>query len=73
MRRSMPDRLKSRISDLRKAKKLTQGQLAEIIGVRTSMISYYENNQVYPEPDKVIKLCDAFGCQWGKLFEVLPP
>lgn len=70
MRRKMPPRLKSNIATLRKAKKLNQTQLAEGVHVRTSVISYYENNQVYPDPERIVSLCDVLGCEYGDLYEV---
>lgn len=45
-----------RLRDLRKQKNLTQKQLADLIGVKNSIISFYEIGDRFPSPEIVIKL-----------------
>ena len=47
-----------RIIDLRKQKKLSQGQLAEIIGVSRQAVSKWESGQNSPDTIKLINLAD---------------
>lgn len=47
-----------RIIDLRKQKKLSQGQLAEIIGVSRQAVSKWESGQNSPDTIKLIHLAD---------------
>lgn len=44
-----------RLKDLRNAKNLTQKQLGDMIGVKNSIISFYENGDRMPSPE-VIRL-----------------
>ena len=45
-----------RLKKLRKQKGLTQKQLAELIGVKNSIISFYEVGDRIPSPEIIIKL-----------------
>ena len=47
-----------RIIDLRKQKKLSQGQLAEIVGVSRQAVSKWESGQNSPDTIKLIHLAD---------------
>lgn len=46
----------------RKKMEITQEQLAEQLGVSRQTISKWEAASSYPEMDKIIQLCDMFGC-----------
>lgn len=48
-----------RLRQLRKDRKLTQQQLAELIGVKNSVISFYEVGDRTPSPDVLRKLALA--------------
>lgn len=48
-----------RLRQLRKDRKLTQQQLAELIGVKNSVISFYEVGERTPSPDVLRKLALA--------------
>jgi transcriptional regulator with XRE-family HTH domain len=50
-----------RILDLRKRKKLTQQQLAEIIGVTSVHLSNIETGNALPGVEIVIRMADYFG------------
>lgn len=45
-----------RLKLLRKQKNLTQKQLADLIGVKNSIISFYEVGDRIPSPEIIIKL-----------------
>lgn len=49
-----------RLRELRKANKLTQKQLGNLIGVRDSIISFYELGDRIPSPDVLVKLARVF-------------
>lgn len=45
-----------RLRQLRKLKNMTQKQLADSIGVKNSIISFYEVGDRFPSPEIIIKL-----------------
>lgn len=47
-----------RISSLRKEQSLSQGQVAEAMGVSRQAVSKWENGQATPDPLKMIQLAD---------------
>ena len=49
----------NRLRKLRKDRKLTQQQLAELLGVKNSVISFYEVGERIPSPDILRKLALA--------------
>lgn len=49
------------IRKIRKAKKLTQGELAAVSGVAVATISAYETQSYTPNTDTVLLLLDALG------------
>lgn len=50
-----------RLRTLRKQKNLTQKQLAVMIGVKNSIISFYEVGDRFPSPEMLIKLSRVLG------------
>ena len=50
-----------RLRNLRKQKNLTQKQLASLIGVKNSIISFYEVGDRFPSPEMLIKLSRVLG------------
>lgn len=46
----------------RKKESVTQEQLAEKMGVSRQTVSKWESDASYPEMDKLVQLCDLFGC-----------
>lgn len=50
-----------RLRQLRKQKKLTQKQLAALIGVKNSIVSFYEVGDRIPSPEIIIKLATTLG------------
>ncbi len=59
-----------RISILRKAKGISQVQLANRIGVSKQSVSNWENNNIMPSVDMVITLAVFFGCTSDYLLEL---
>lgn len=49
-----------RLRDLRKQVQLTQKQLAELVGVKNSIISFYENGDRIPSPEMIVSLAKVF-------------
>lgn len=50
-----------RITDLRKQKELSQGQLAALMGVSRQAISKWENDQTSPDTLNLIRLAEVLG------------
>lgn len=48
-----------RITDLRKEKKLSQGQLADLLGVSRQAVSKWENDAASPDTLNLVKIADA--------------
>ena len=59
-----------KLRELRKQKNLTQKQLAELIGVKNSIISFYELGDRFPSPEIVIKLAAALNTSTDYLLGV---
>ncbi|KIR01637.1 Transcriptional regulator [Lachnospiraceae bacterium TWA4] len=49
-----------RLYNLRKQKDLTQKQLASLIGVQNTVISFYELGERTPSPSVIVKLANTF-------------
>ncbi|NEG96212.1 helix-turn-helix domain-containing protein [Bifidobacterium sp. SMB2] len=47
---------------LRSRRNMTQEQLAMLLGVSRQAISKWESEKAYPEMDKLLAICDLFGC-----------
>ena len=47
---------------LRTQRGMTQEQLAMLLGVSRQSISKWESEKAYPEMDKLLTICDLFGC-----------
>ena len=52
-----------RITTLRKEHNLSQGQLAETLGVSRQAVSKWENDQTAPDTIKLIQLADVLGTE----------
>lgn len=50
------------LQHLRATRNMTQEQLAMLLGVSRQSVSKWEAERAYPEMDKLLKLCDLFGC-----------
>ena len=58
----------NRIREARKNASLTQAELAEKIGVKRSVISKYENDQISPKIEIMDKIATALNCYVSDLF-----
>ena len=57
-----------RIREIRKHKRLTQEQLAELIGVETSSVSNIENGRYYPSAENLDKILAVLQISPSELF-----
>ena len=60
--------LGKRIQEIRKYKKITQEQLAELIGVDTSSISHIENGKYYPTAENLDKILEKLDIRPHEIF-----
>jgi len=56
-----------RLKELRNNAGLTQKQLAEMLGVTSSVVSYYELSERNPSPEILVKLSKIFHISTDKL------
>lgn len=59
--------LSEKITALRTEQKLSQGDVAEKLGVSRQSVSKWETGQSVPELDKIVKLADLFGVSVDEL------
>lgn len=50
------------LQHLRATRNMTQEQLAMLLGVSRQSVTKWEAEKSYPEMDKLIKICQLFGC-----------
>jgi transcriptional regulator with XRE-family HTH domain len=60
-----------RLREVRLARGLTQGQLAELCGTSVAAISHLERGTKVPTLTTLVRLADALECRVTKLVEVL--
>lgn len=53
---------RTNLQDLRSQRNMTQEQLAMLVGVSRQAVSKWESDKAYPEMDKILAICDLFGC-----------
>ena len=51
-----------KLQKLRKEKKYSQEELADMLDVTRQSVSKWESGQTYPEMDKLLAICKIFGC-----------
>lgn len=56
-----------KLQKLRKEKKYSQEELADMLDVTRQSVSKWESGQTYPEMDKLLALCKIFGCTLEEL------
>lgn len=61
MARTKPVHFGKRLARLRKAKGITQRQLAAQLGVSQRVVTYYENESSYPPAHLLPKVAEVFG------------
>lgn len=57
------------LQHLRRTRNMTQEQLAMLVGVSRQSVTKWEAERAYPEMDKLMKLCDIFGCTLDDLVQ----
>ena len=62
-------RMKTNIRQIRKARGLTQKQLADMIDVSESIISQYENGRKSPSNETLLKLGEALDCSVSDILD----
>lgn len=60
--------LQNRLKNVRAEKKLSQGELAEMVGVSRQTISSIENNQFCPSAKLALLICVALEKHFEELF-----
>ena len=60
-----PEMIGKRISEQRKAKGMTQNELAKKLNVSIKQLSLYENGRVTPNIDMLFKMCEVLDCDFG--------
>ena len=63
----------TKLKELRKSAGLTQKQLADRLGVTSSVVSYYELAARTPSPDVLVKLAGIFHVSVDELLGLVPP
>ncbi len=61
--------LGERLFELRKAKNLTQDEVAEKLNVTRQTVSKWETNQSTPDFDKILPLCELYGISTEELLK----
>lgn len=54
------EKITLRIRELRKERKLTQTQLAELLATTQDTVSLWELGKSYPDIPSLVRLCDIF-------------
>ena len=57
-----------RLREVRKSKKLTQIELANMLGISQKSYSHWENNKTFPSFENLVKLADLFEVSLDWLF-----
>ena len=62
--------LGEKIKQVRKYEKLTQGELAEKLGIKTSTICDYEKNRIAPSLSIFKQICELFNLSADELLDL---
>ncbi|HFI0635184.1 helix-turn-helix transcriptional regulator [Streptococcus suis] len=58
------------LKEYRKAKKISQQELAQLVGVRRETIVHLENNRYNPSLEMALKIAEIFECPVEELFQL---
>ena len=58
------------LKEYRKAKKISQQELAQLVGVRRETIIHLENNRYNPSLEMALKIAEIFDCHVEELFQL---
>ena len=61
--------LSENLQNLRKAKGMSQEELAEKLDVSRQAVSKWETGETSPETEKIIMICDVFDCTMDDLIK----
>jgi transcriptional regulator with XRE-family HTH domain len=61
----------TRIRELRKAQRLTQEQLADVLGIEQKHVSLIEHGKSYPSLDRLVRIAEALNVPLPSLFEYM--
>lgn len=59
-----------KLKELRKAKKMSQQELAQLVGVRRETIVHLENNRYNPSLEMALKIADIFQLPVEDIFQL---
>lgn len=60
---------RNNLQHLRATRNMTQEQLAMMVGVSRQSVTKWEAEKAYPDMDKLLKLCNIFGCTLDELVQ----
>ncbi len=58
------------LKEYRKAKKISQQELAQLVGVRRETIVHLDNNRYNPSLEMALKIAEIFDCHVEELFQL---
>ena len=58
------------LKEYRKAKRISQQELAQLVGVRRETIVHLENNRYNPSLEMALKIAEIFDCHVEELFQL---
>ena len=59
-----------KLQKLRKEKKYSQEELADMLDVTRQSVTKWESGQTYPEMDKLLAICKILGALWKDLLMI---
>lgn len=62
--------IKNQLKFIRKQHKLSQQELAQLIGVRRETIVHLENERYNPSLEMALKIAEFFGCHVEEIFQL---
>lgn len=62
--------MKNLVRTLRMEKRLSQGELADLVGVARQTINAIENERSVPTLDLALRLGEVLGCQVAEMFQL---
>ncbi len=62
--------MKNEIRVYRAKKRITQDELADLLGVSRQNLSAIENNKYFPSLELALKIAKVFGCTVDELFSL---
>ena len=60
----------TKLKEVRKEMKISQQELAQLVGVRRETIVHLENNRYNPSLEMALKIAEIFDCHVEELFQL---